>query len=102
MIMKLFTKKLKEKMTKQISEINLDEIIGVNKKYVKNDQEHYVLFKPQCEGFTYDINKNRCDTTEKLLNWILHLNEKQWITPKHISSLISTFMEDNNLPKKLS
>lgn len=39
-------------------------------------------------GHEYCVPLDRCDTPEKLLGWLRHLSEKNWITPKHLRELL--------------
>ncbi len=48
------------------------------------------LFLKLPNGADYWITGDRINTAEKLLGWIMHLSEKNWITPKAIRELIET------------
>ena len=36
----------------------------------------------------YGIGADRIDTPQKVLGWIIHLTEKNWITTQHIHEII--------------
>ena len=40
-------------------------------------------------GYRYCIELSRCDTHEKLIEWVHHLNEKTWMT----TQLMNRFLE---------
>lgn len=61
---------------------------------------HYVLTDPNMDGFEYDIQFSRCNTPEKLVSWIHHLLEKNWVTKDHISRLIYLASERNGFKKQ--
>mgnify|MGYP000585215116 CR=1 FL=1 len=46
----------------------------------------------------YDINLSECETHEKILGWVLQLNDKTWMTPQLMKAFIITACEYNNLP----
>lgn len=56
----------------------------------KSDTIDLWRYKGQQEGGVepYWIPWARCDSSAKLLGWIIHLCEKNWITNKHIAELI--------------
>ena len=35
---------------------------------------------------TYDIELSRCNTDAKILSWVLHLNQKRWVTREMLRS----------------
>jgi hypothetical protein len=35
-------------------------------------------------AYEYNIELKRCDSSEKILSWVVHLCEKTWITPEVI------------------
>jgi len=39
-------------------------------------------------GYEYWIALDRCDTAEKILSWVIHLEEKTWVTPEIIGSFV--------------
>ena len=41
----------------------------------------------------YDIELSRINTEEKLLKWIFHLSEKQWVTREIIHEVIDKVAE---------
>ena len=41
-------------------------------------------------GSTYDIELERIDTHEKLIQWVMHLIEKTWVTKELIELFIYT------------
>lgn len=49
-------------------------------------------------GFSYVITLDRCDTLEKILDWVLHLSEKTWVTTDLIESFIHLAIDANNIP----
>lgn len=51
------------------------------------------------DGF-YKIHLSRCNTTEKILDWVLHLNEKNWIDGKIINRFIELAISANNIKFK--
>jgi len=40
-------------------------------------------------GTWYEIDFERCDTHRKLVEWVYHLSEKDWVTGKHIRLFLS-------------
>lgn len=49
-------------------------------------------------GSAYSIELDRCDTFEKIVEWIYHLSLKPWVTTKHIRLFISHAARFHNLP----
>ena len=45
----------------------------------------------------YRIGLDRINTSGKLLNWILHLSVKNWITTRHIHELIEIAQRENGI-----
>lgn len=45
----------------------------------------------------YNVALDRCNTAERLLNWILHLNEKTWMTPPVMNRFIRIACERNGI-----
>lgn len=63
--------------------------------YEENKSLWYSLYKHNDYGFTFDIEERRCNTEKKLLKWIKHLTEKNWITNDHIYQLITLYQIHN-------
>lgn len=40
------------------------------------------------DSYWYPIDRDRCDTPEKVLGWVLHLSEKKWVTPRMLREFI--------------
>jgi len=48
-------------------------------------------------GSPYRIELSRCNTHEKIVDWVLHLSEKVWITPAIIQRFIELAAQENGL-----
>jgi len=48
--------------------------------------------------FSYSISLDTCDTLEKVVDWILHLAEKSWVTTELIESFIELAIDTNKIP----
>jgi hypothetical protein len=48
----------------------------------------------QADHYWYPIERNRIDTSDKLVRWLLHLSTtKLWFTREHVQQLIEAFIE---------
>ncbi len=50
------------------------------------------------DAVRYDVELSRCNTHEKILAWVLQLNEKTWIEPLHLERFILLAVEANRIP----
>lgn len=73
-------------MAEIIPPTKLAELYGSTKAVVREENGCFELKTPS--GYWYQVDCNRCDSTEKLLGWILHLAPKKWVTHSHIEELI--------------
>lgn len=46
----------------------------------------------------YPIRAGRLDSPEKLVEWIMHLSEKNWVTKHHLADLAKAYAKINGLP----
>lgn len=49
------------------------------------------------DGRDYSIHTSRCDTKEKILEWVLHLSHKSWVTRWMIIDFIEIACAEHNL-----
>ena len=47
---------------------------------------------------TYDIELSRCNTDAKILSWVLHLNQKRWVTREMLRSFVIVCRRHHGLP----
>ena len=81
-------------MTTTVELIRASDIkLGVKKSRVVASK-NYITLKI---GYNYDIELSRCDTTEKILSWVLHLSRKNWMTGDMIHDFITTACDKHNL-----
>ena len=45
-------------------------------------------------GYEYEIERKRIDTGPKLVEWVLHLIGKEWMTKDDIEALMEMVVED--------
>lgn len=57
-------------------------------RFVPGRHARYEVLNEDADDW-YEIAANRCDTAEKLVEWIGHLAEKLWVTKHHLTQLIS-------------
>ena len=55
----------------------------------------YNFHKIVLNGY-YEIETERINTKEKLVQWIYHLTQKKWVTPEHIKKLTEAAADLNN------
>ncbi len=48
----------------------------------------------------YEININRCDTKEKILEWVLHLTQKPWMNKELLNRFIHVAYSANGFTRK--
>lgn len=48
-------------------------------------------------GANYVIDFKRCDTAEKILGWIVHLTEKDWVTTEILERFILLAAADHDI-----
>ena len=65
------------------------------KKKVYTDGE-YITLVPR-EEYKYKISLDRVDSTEKILAWILHLSEKNWMTTAMMARLVKIACKENGV-----
>lgn len=49
--------------------------------------KHIIIKDPEPQGWNYDILISDCNTPEKILSWVMHLSEKNWVTKDIIRQL---------------
>lgn len=60
-------------------------------KIARHTEDSLVLLIPVGDRFSeYEIEHDRMNTPEKVLGWIVHLAEKNWVTVEHIDCLIAS------------
>ena len=60
---------------------------------MKTDNQGITLFAINFNNYEYFIEWNRINQPSKLLDWILHLTEKEWISVETIKQLILVVTE---------
>ena len=48
-------------------------------------------------AYKYNIALDKCDTYEKILSWVFHLQEKTWMSPDVTRRFISLVCQHHNL-----
>lgn len=48
-------------------------------------------------GYEYRVALDRCNTAPRLLGWILHLADKDWMTNDHLAAFILLVGEKNQI-----
>jgi hypothetical protein len=48
-------------------------------------------------SFEYSIALNRCDTAEKLLDWVCHIAVKPWMTGDILRRFVETACRENGI-----
>ena len=76
---------------KKVDWFNFPEYRGV---YLDPDGD-VVFMYPQ--GGKYEILKTQCDSLPKILRWVMHMSEKNWVTTQAIRVFISLAMQTNNM-----
>lgn len=79
---------------------NMDEILKEHQEHMKricSEDEYSITLRPEDGGFGYCIPWGRIDTPVKILGWIDHLLEKNWVTKDHIDYLITRATKRVNL-----
>ena len=62
---------------------------------------HYTFLEDNKHEF-YFFHKNRCKTESQLIDWLCHLNGKNWFTERLAYELKEKFYQENNkYPHKL-
>lgn len=51
-----------------------------------------LVFKSS-EGWEYEVDLERCDTSSGILDWILQVSQKEWATPEDIGNLVRALDE---------
>lgn len=49
--------------------------------------------------YPYEIELSRCDSPEKILHWVWHLGEKNWVTAELIRDFVSLACSVNGIEK---
>jgi len=61
-------------------------------------QGDYIVIKdPEPNGWGYDIAISDCNTAEKILSWVMHLSEKNWVNTDIIRQFIRVASKACNL-----
>ncbi|ORM96265.1 hypothetical protein [Pantoea septica] len=50
--------------------------------------KHIIIKDPEPNGWDYDVAISDCNTHEKILSWVMHLSEKNWVTKDIIRQFI--------------
>ena len=74
----------------EIKPVSDQESISVNGK-------HITLHKHGSVYDSYSVELNNCNTPEKILDWVMHLSEKTWMTTLMIRGFIRAACEANNI-----
>ena len=62
--------------------------------FIDNDGD--IVFKLPT-GSIYEIEKTRCNTFPKIIGWVMHMTEKNWVTIEAIRKFIYLAAETNGL-----
>lgn len=78
-----------ENMNEQFGFIKMSDVKKKKKTpLMKTDKQGITLFDINFNNYEYFIEWNRIDQPTKLIDWILHLTEKDWVTNRTIQELI--------------
>lgn len=61
--------------------------------------DHIVVPSPATPP-EYNIPLSKCDSKEKILDWVLQLLEKNWVTKELVEEFIKTAMNAHKLKRK--
>lgn len=70
-------------------------------KMVYIDEGHICLNAPGGVG-EYPISLDRVDSAEKILSWIIHLSEKNWVTSEMLGRFVEKCCSANKITVKWS
>lgn len=66
-------------------------------KILTVDGSHFVFRLSDDEIDQYEIRIQSCDTAEKLISWVFHLTEKQWMTVDLLRYFIQVASKKSNI-----
>lgn len=82
-----FAKDIQSEFEKYLARI--DKLVSIEGDFIVLDPENN----------HYEIEKSRCDTYYKILEWVVHLSEKTgWVTGEMLGLFVETACFVNNLP----
>ena len=89
----------KKKPQSEIISLEGGEILTHEDNGVIYDPAGWVSLKYGPGGsIPYDIELNRCNTDAKILSWVLHLNQKRWVTREMLRSFVIVCRRHHGLP----
>ncbi|MEX9792216.1 hypothetical protein [Morganella morganii] len=66
-------------------------------KILTVDGNYFVFRLSDDEINNYEINIEACNTAEKLISWVYHLTEKQWMTVDLLRYFIQVASKKSNI-----
>jgi hypothetical protein len=78
------------------------EVMSKIKSNVRNNKHSIDIIDDGVPSHPYRIAKNRCNTEGKILDWILHLSGKKWITTQMIYDFAELAMEESGIKREYS
>ncbi|HIH4928439.1 TPA: hypothetical protein ACYSAK_001830 [Proteus mirabilis] len=73
------------------------ERLEVLRSILKVEGNHFVFQLSDNEIDQYEISISSCNTPEKLLSWIFHLTEKQWMNTELLRYFIRVASVKSNI-----
>jgi hypothetical protein len=59
---------------------------------VWNKKDRCIELFDDAGRFMYDIDLDRCKSAEAVLNWILHVHQKTWMTPQMMKDMLDMML----------
>lgn len=61
------------------------------------DGAYFIINRFENDDMEYEVPISECDTAEKLVNWIFHLTEKQWMTREIMREFVRRACNQSNI-----